>query len=969
MKNNELERINSQEKLAKTFEESVLDIEQNIEDATSSLFKLDSTLESICEEIRRSLGFDFATIQLIRPEEQIIETVCGSELAGLARHYLYPDENLKHLRDIQADICQTCRTEIIAGWDLKGRFDRWIYQELNHRDYARIFIPIILLQDNSGQNNRKWVNNFQIKIIQNEQNQDWFRNHENHQFDSNGQAATLEIQVPNDYQEYEVKVIGTVEAGYHKPSEPISIEKAKQVIKLVGEKAIEIRKHQLPCVLDKIVENAMKMLQADAASLHFMVGSEENDYFYEINAEGYIVKRKIPENPDRIPYVYEVFKEEMGRDFIRECPPTKIGEGQKAIEKNQEKLILDASEVEQYNFKAFKLGIKAIAISPLILDFPLVNIPQTGALYVHFKREKPFDEKRIRWLKLFDNRVEEAIRQAIAYKHSRDSANQLMTLHSVAQSLSNIADDDDQDLLYRIAASSLNILAADTVTIYEYIEVENRFLAPVSVGRLISSQESQVTVDPDDVPYKLIKHGKSVYSSDEAFQEVFKASTFAQREHIKAVAGILLKANGQVIGTMFINYRRNHRFDEDEKKMIDTLACSAAIAIKNQQWLVALNEIDHKIKAAVDIQELLSLILDQARQLTGANLADIRLPDPSRLEELVMRVWYPANAPKVSLIRTKIGEGITGWVAKNKQSLLVPDVTKDSHYIKYFEDSGSELCVPLLDDNNYLLGVINLESYRKGAFTKQHQKMLEVLADRAVIAIKNVTSKEEMATMKAFAFLGKLTGPLIHRMNNNIGAIKVRATDIVEQGDSYSHDKAQNILEIAEQMLHNTKQIRSAIRQEERLPIDLLETIYNALDQAIIPSTITKVIALPTELPKVVGGEQQLIDVFDNLISNAVTAMPQGGTLTIKGEIQQEGGVNSSIAIDICDTGMGIPKENTEVIFEPGYTTQTSGQGIGFGLWWTRTYVQSLGGQIMINSQVNEGSEFIVILPVYQGEN
>ena len=89
--------------------DNIIDIEKKIEKATSLLFRQEERLTKIIQECHR-LGFTVASIQLIRPEEQIIEAVTGEAWAGKARHYLEPNPDL---RDIQADICQTCKTEII----------------------------------------------------------------------------------------------------------------------------------------------------------------------------------------------------------------------------------------------------------------------------------------------------------------------------------------------------------------------------------------------------------------------------------------------------------------------------------------------------------------------------------------------------------------------------------------------------------------------------------------------------------------------------------------------------------------------------------------------------------------------------------------------------------------------------------------------------------------------------------------
>jgi GAF domain-containing protein len=462
------------------------EIETQIEKATLQLFKQEEVFANIVQQCI-GLGYDFASIQLIRSEEQIIEAVKGTDWAGKARHYLEPDPSL---RDIQADICQTCRTEVIAGWDKRGRFDKWVYDDNNHQDLIRIFTPLILVQDDKGKNDQQWFNDLRGNFINHEVTENWFKEIGQNQSQDNGQQSVAEIFLPESCVGDEVKVIGTIEVGYKNPLKKIEIEEVIDLIKKVGDWALKIRETQLPCVLDKIAKIAMKAVEADGTSLHFLEGLPLKPYVLEVISDGSIKKKPLVIEADRIPYSYEVFSELIGRDFIRKSPPRKGGLGQKAIKNDQEKFVPDLSQgqnaitLKNYNQKAFDLGIKAIIIIPLIVE------QYTGCLYFHFKKENPFDKRVISWLKLFHNRVEEAIRHGITYEHQRDRNTQLKVLHSVAQSLTKNL--DKEDLLNQIAWSTLNLLAADTITIYRYIEANEQFLPePARAGRLKFSQQAQ----------------------------------------------------------------------------------------------------------------------------------------------------------------------------------------------------------------------------------------------------------------------------------------------------------------------------------------------------------------------------------------------------------------------------------------------------------------------------------------------
>jgi GAF domain-containing protein len=151
-----------------------------------------------------------------------------------------------------------------------------------------------------------------------------------------------------------------------------------------------------------------------------------------------------------------------------------------------------------------------------------------------------------------------------------------------------------ENLLEEIAWNSLNVLAADVVTIYEYFESEKLFDVPPKIaGRLLAKQLMQTEIRKDDAPLLILAKGTNVYAEAAQGNEIMnkpsqhrskrKRKPFVVRENIKSSAGILLRVNSETVGIMFVNYRRFHNFTEDEKSIIEALASSAAVAIKNSR--------------------------------------------------------------------------------------------------------------------------------------------------------------------------------------------------------------------------------------------------------------------------------------------------------------------------------------------------------------------------------------------------
>ena len=921
----------------KTFQQDILEAEHQIGQAISELSRLETVLEDICYEIQTQLGFDFVGVSLVSLEQHTIEAVYGVGIAkgwaGRAKHFLEQDPVL---RDIQADIVQTQQTEVISGWD--ERFDRGIYDEFEHDQLIRLYMPILLIQDETG------------KVIQTWQEQWQWQKSDSSSNSANGQRTIFKLNLPNFLTENQ-QVIGTIEAGYQNLERLIEASEVAALAEILFRRVLDIRKAQLPWVLEVIAESAMRIMEAEAATLHFLYEADRNHY------------------------VYEVFSGELGQRFLRACPPREEGLGRQAIREGQCRVVpklphpLQQQEMQAFNLPAYQAGVRALAAFPLKIDATALPASllstyslgqeerhKEGVLYVNFQNEHPFTAEELRWGEIFANRAVDAIRQATLYQQTRDTARQLSNLHSVAQSFAHMP--DKGVLLRHIAWEALNILAADMITIYEYIQTERQFMTPPAIaGKLKHIEAMEAGLEKHHVPVKLVKQGENVYLQQVSDSLPFAQSAFTQRESVQSVAGILLRVNEEIVGVMFINYRRSHYFIAEERQLIETLASYAATAIKNQRWLNTMSEIDRQIITTLDQAELLSLIVQRSVQLTGADFGMIRMLEPG--QRLITLACYPVDELE-SGIPTSIEEGITGWVAMHRKSALVRDVQADPRYRSGFPEVRSELCVPLLDSDR-MLGVLNVESRQVDAFTRRDLLRMETFADRVVIGIQNIKNKNRLVNIKTMTKLGDLAAPLVHRMNNDVGAIRVTAQDIVDSSCDDIQDAAAQIVASSTRVLQETNRMKTWI-QEQPCLIELHQAIDKAVQRLNIPAQISCQIVDLTHLPRVWGSEQQLTNVFDNLIQNAIDAMPDGGRVFIvETDISRD--LEEWVEVQVCDTGVGIPTEYLDQIFQPNFTTKAQRRGMGFGLWWARFYVESLNGFLIVESVLGKGTRFTVRLP------
>jgi two-component system, sporulation sensor kinase E len=146
--------------------------------------------------------------------------------------------------------------------------------------------------------------------------------------------------------------------------------------------------------------------------------------------------------------------------------------------------------------------------------------------------------------------------------------------------------------------------------------------------------------------------------------------------------------------------------------------------------------------------------------------------------------------------------------------------------------------------------------------------------------------------------------------------------------------------------------IRVGVVLQEILPMIRNEALLHKVTVQYYPNQ---------ELLPILVDKELLKQVFLNLGKNAIEAMDGGGTLIIRERSQSD--QPGKIAVEICDTGTGIPASELEKVFDPFFTTKP--QGTGLGLSVCQRIVHDLGGSIELNSDEN-GTQFTVWLP-YQG--
>lgn len=226
-----------------------------------------------------------------------------------------------------------------------------------------------------------------------------------------------------------------------------------------------------------------------------------------------------------------------------------------------------------------------------------------------------------------------------------------------------------------------------------------------------------------------------------------------------------------------------------------------------------------------------------------------------------------------------------------------------------------------------------------------------------------LTIENQLMISEKLASLGLLTAGIAHEINTPLTGISSYVQLLLKSSaNSADREIAEKIEAQIERVGKMVKSLLSFSRGEKgqikKFPLkNCINDILTLLDYRIKKQSINSQMKIPDDI-EVWGELDKLQQVFLNIISNAIDAMPEGGTLKVAAERRE-----NNIVIRISDTGIGIKKDHLTRIFEPFFTTKGYGRGTGLGLSISYQIVKEHNGDITVESEYGKGTIFTIILP------
>jgi signal transduction histidine kinase len=227
--------------------------------------------------------------------------------------------------------------------------------------------------------------------------------------------------------------------------------------------------------------------------------------------------------------------------------------------------------------------------------------------------------------------------------------------------------------------------------------------------------------------------------------------------------------------------------------------------------------------------------------------------------------------------------------------------------------------------------------------------------------------EEQMTNSEKLASIGRLAAGIAHEIGNPLTSVfsfvqilkEIEQDEFKKESLQTIHFHINRISEILKQLSGFTKMPMGEARECQLN--DTIETSVTLIQYDKRAKDITIKKELSPSLPMITIDCNQLSQVFVNLILNAIDAMHDGGTLTVRSFLRGD-----DIVMQFQDTGIGIPPGNLIKIFDPFYTTKEKGTGLGLAVSYN--IVKKLNGTLTVESEVGKGTVFTITLPVSKAE-
>ena len=641
---------------------------------------------------------------------------------------------------------------------------------------------------------------------------------------------------------------------------------------------------------------------------------------------------------------------------------------------------------------AQRFGLVSYLGVPLIVKDEVL-----GLIAVYTKEEHSFDDEEIEFLTTLANQSAIAIHNARLYDDARRSADELSALHALTIAATQSL---DLDIVLREAVQKItDIFHFDATRIFLFdpqmneLRVAAAFEAePEFWKNLGSFRRGQGIV------------GKVAETAEPIiFEDIRRDPRYAEMSHTR-----ILEKNGasflallpiatrlKTWGVMVFVGKNPRKLQPREARLMTSMTNQIGIAVENAMLyaqtsakakeLATLYSIAGVASESLDINIVLQKTMEKVLQIFNFDAARIYLCNEETGDlNLVTYHGVPQGIPLVQTYR--IGEGRLGRAIETGEAMFVNDMETDPVYEKLAHNKNmlkagfhASFLIPL-KVRGQGLGVMNFVGKKPHQFTETDIQLVNAIAYHLGVAVGNArlfsqVKRKTVELEKASKGKDEFLGVISHELRTPLNVIK-GYTEIMMQGvlGDVSPEQKKALETISNQSIDLFNMINGVL-QVTRIEADAVQSatwevnLGKLLDEMRTNYNIPfgKELKVewdfPPDLPVMRTDDEKLKAVIQNLINNAIKFTEKGVvTVSVRHLVE-----SAMVEFKIADTGIGIPKEKIESIFDMFLQVDSSATrkygGVGLGLYIVKKFTELLGGQVAVESEFAEGSTFIVTLP------
>jgi len=293
------------------------------------------------------------------------------------------------------------------------------------------------------------------------------------------------------------------------------------------------------------------------------------------------------------------------------------------------------------------------------------------------------------------------------------------------------------------------------------------------------------------------------------------------------------------------------------------------------------------------------------------------------------------------------------------------------------------LCIPSSHDDKILAAIILGKKRSEDDYTEQDLNLFRAISEYMMVSLefiikpfeavthqfeaserKLMRAEKELYRSQRLASIGTLTAGVTHEIRNPLGVLRSGLEILPKQlrDQNYLNEFRDKYVKYVDRIEGIVEKVLGLARDERvktERTIDLNALIQGTVKLVNFKDNTRAVFDLQA-IPKIKGVEDDLERVIINLAENADHAMPDGGTLTIKTYTKKVDEQNR-VFVELVDTGIGIPEENKEKIFDPFFSSRHEGTGLGLSICFR--IIKEHGGDISFQSEEGKGTTFLLSFP------